>query len=307
MTTFMERNDVIWGEDLYASPSRRAIPPFAETQSDYEIFSGLATRLGVLEPFAEYRDEMQWLEEIYAESRGNALEVGVELPPFDQFWNGDGIAAKGEPRAFPIERFRRDPVRYPLGTPSGKIEFISDAIASFGYPDAPGHPTWLDKNEVLGSARSVRFPLHLISPQPKNKLHSQFDFGRHSRKDKIHEREAIRINPVDAARRHLRDGHVVSVFNDRGACLVGVVITDQIMPGVVQLPTGAWFDPDDGEGSAGLERHGNPNVLTRDQGSSSLAQGPTAHSCLVEIESYDGPLPDMKAFTSPEILAGVDP
>ena len=34
---------------------------------------------------------------------------------------------------------------------------------------------------------------------------------------------------------------------------------------------------------AGLEMNGNPNVLTKDKGTSSLAQGPSAHTCLVEV------------------------
>ena len=45
-----------------------------------------------------------------------------------------------------------------------------------------------------------------------------------------------------------------------------------------------------------LEVHGNPNVLTRDIGSSSLAQGPTAHSCLVEMERFDARPPVNLAF-----------
>ena len=45
--------------------------------------------------------------------------------------------------------------------------------------------------------------------------------------------------------------------------------------------------------------HGNPNVLTRDAGTSTLAQGTSAHSCLVEVEPYDGPLPDLKVFSQP--------
>jgi biotin/methionine sulfoxide reductase len=45
--------------------------------------------------------------------------------------------------------------------------------------------------------------------------------------------------------------------------------------------------------------HGNPNVLTRDVGASTLAQGTSAHSCLVEVERYDGALLEVKAFRQP--------
>ena len=41
-------------------------------------------------------------------------------------------------------------------------------------------------------------------------------------------------------------------------------------------------------GAAGsIELNGNPNVLTRDKGTSKLAQGPSAHTCLVEVELSD--------------------
>jgi biotin/methionine sulfoxide reductase len=47
-----------------------------------------------------------------------------------------------------------------------------------------------------------------------------------------------------------------------------------------------------------LQVHGNPNVLTHHMGTSTLAQGTSAHSCLIEVECYDGPLPDVKRSAS---------
>jgi biotin/methionine sulfoxide reductase len=94
---------------------------------------------------------------------------------------------------------------------------------------------------------------------------------------------------------------VVRIFNDRGACLAGVELTETIRPGVIELATGAWYEPQDYQDPNSLEIHGNPNVLTRDIGTSKLAQGPTAHSCLVEIERYDQPLPEVRSFQQPRI------
>lgn len=72
------------------------------------------------------------------------------------------------------------------------------------------------------------------------------------------------------------------------------------MPGVAVMATGAWFDPPMSAGEP--ERHGNPNVLTRDIGTSRLTQGPSALSALVEIERWDGPLSPTNAFTPPTII-----
>jgi biotin/methionine sulfoxide reductase len=53
----------------------------------------------------------------------------------------------------------------------------------------------------------------------------------------------------------------------------GVALTEDVRPCVVQLSTGAWYDPDPGDPS--FCRHGNPNVLTAGRPSSALSQGTT--------------------------------
>jgi biotin/methionine sulfoxide reductase len=72
------------------------------------------------------------------------------------------------------------------------------------------------------------------------------------------------------------------------------------MPGVIQIATGAWYDPDDT-----ICRNGNPNVLTIDKGTSRLAQGPIAHSCLVEVEEAPDDTPASGIYTPPDIAMRV--
>jgi biotin/methionine sulfoxide reductase len=222
------------------------------------------------------------------------------MPGFDDFWK-DGFFRLPTPTEHQImfAAFRADPDRCPLKTPSGRIEIFSEKIASFGYGDCPGHPVWLEPAEWLGGTSAARHPLHLVSCQPEHRLHGQYDNGGTSKSGKIREREAVWLNPADAAPRGIADGDIVRLFNDRGACLAGAVVTDAVRASVVRLPTGAWYDPDD----SGMCRHGNPNVLTLDKGTSSLAQGPSAHTCLVQVEPWQGPLPEVRAFDPPPILA----
>ena len=73
------------------------------------------------------------------------------------------------------------------------------------------------------------------------------------------------------------------------------------MPSVVQISTGAWFDPLIPGKTGSLDVHGNPNVLTIDKGTSKLAQGPSAMSALVEVELFKDDLPPIKIFTPPEV------
>ena len=72
------------------------------------------------------------------------------------------------------------------------------------------------------------------------------------------------------------------------------------MQGVVNIPTGAWLDTSKSDEISCV--HGNPNVLTLDAGTSKLAQGPSSHTCLVEIEQFKKNAPKIKAFNPPKII-----
>lgn len=298
-TTPAERNDLgVPRGEAHFFAMRRAAEPFGEAKSDHAILAGIARRLGVAEAFTGGLDEMGWIRHLYALSRQRAAAHGLDLPDFDAFWRA-GEVKLPVPATPPLfAAFRADPQAHALPTPSGRIEMFSERIASFGYADCPGHPVWLEPAEWLGGDSARRFPLHLVSNQPATRLHSQYDNGIVSREGKIAGREPVTLHPDDAARRGLRTGDVVRIFNDRGACLAGLVISDQIAPGVARLPTGAWWDPD-----GDLDRHGNPNAVTLDRGASRLSQAPIAHTTLVEIERWNGDAPPVRAFQPPPIAA----
>jgi len=224
------------------------------------------------------------------------------MPDFETFWRAGRVdLSPPEELSTFMAGFRADPVAEPLATPTGKLEIWSDTIAGFGYDDCPGHPRWIEPTEWLGAGLTESYPLHLVSNQPVTRLHSQLDNGIVSRESKIADREAVTIHPDDAVERNIKDGDVVRLFNDRGQCLAGAIISDAVRAGTIQLPTGAWYDPAEPGKIGSLDKHGNANVLTRDVGTSSLAQGPSAHSCLVEVEVFQGTPPPVTAFTPPPI------
>jgi len=300
-TITLEREDIgaAAGDPLLVA-MHRAVAPHGEARDDYDIFAGLAERLGLVEQFTEGRSAREWLRYLY-ESTCRALSArGAEVPNFEQFWEAGELMLPTLPWDGGIVRaFRRDPDAAPLPTPSGRVEIASTTIASFGYEDCLEHPMWLAPSEGAGSPAAARFPLHLVANQPATRLHSQLDFGATSLASKIKGREPVRIHPQDAAARGISDGDIVRLYNDRGACLAGAVLSEALRPGVVQLSTGAWYDPADPTAEKPLCVHGNPNVLTRDAGTSRLAQGCTGQLCLIEIERFEGPLPRVKAFDPP--------
>jgi biotin/methionine sulfoxide reductase len=300
-TTSLERNDVGGSSrDSFVLAMHRAIDPVGGARNDFDIFSALARRLGYESAFTEDRDEMAWCQLVYDQVRASAAAKGVDLPGFQQFWAEGFIELPPPERDYVLfENFRRDPERHPLKTPSGRIEIVSDAVAGFDYADCPAHPTWIPPTEWLGSPAAQTWPFHLVTHQPASRLHSQMDPGPVSRAHKIAEREPVRVSPPDAAQRDIRNGDIVRVFNARGACLAGVVVDPDVMPGVAVMATGAWFDPPAASGEP--ERHGNPNVLTLDIGTSPLAQGSSALTALVEIERWDAPVPAVRVFAPPEL------
>jgi biotin/methionine sulfoxide reductase len=205
-----------------------------------------------------------------------------------------------------FSEFREDPQRSPLITPSGKIEIFSEAVDSFDYDDCPGHPCWIEPDEWLGSTEVSRLPLQLIANNPGTRLHSQLDMGEYSQASKVRRREPLRMHPEDAAIRAVTDGDIVRVFNDRGSCLAGVVISDVIRRGVVQLSTGAWFDPVLIDGAGDVCAHGNPNVLTADVGSSRLSQGCSGQHALVQVEKFMEEPPELSVLAPPAIARDLD-
>ncbi|MDX5309964.1 MAG: molybdopterin-dependent oxidoreductase, partial [Rhodococcus sp. (in: high G+C Gram-positive bacteria)] len=304
-TTSLEREDLsCTRNDPLLVAMHAAAPRFAAARDDYDTFSALAHRLGFGDRFTEGRTARQWLEHLYEQWRGFVLadDARVESPPeFDEFWVRGHVRMRTEDELTLFEEFRADPQRNPLRTPSGRIEIFSADIDGFGYDDCAGHPAWFEPEEWLGGPRAQHYPLHLIANQPKTRLHSQLDHGGVSQASKIRGREPIRMHPADAAARGVAGGDVVRGFNDRGACLAGAVLDDGLMPGVVQLATGAWYDPLDPADPGSMCVHGNPNVLTADVGTSSLARGCTGQHALVQIERFDGDLPPIRAYDPPVI------
>lgn len=307
VTSTLERNDIAVAQlDGWAVAMKQAIDPVGAARDDYAILSEVAARLGFEAAYTEGRDVESWLRELWRRSRQEARHAGHALPSFETFWENGVVRLQGGPeiRRF-LGPFRDNPDANPLKTPSGKIEIYSQTIAGFGAAGIGGHPTWDEPYEWLGNATRVGYPLHLISNQPRTRLHSQLDVGAASQDAKIKGREPMRMHPADATDRGLKDGDVARVHNARGSCLAGVRIDEDVMPGVVELTTGAWYDPADPTLQKGLDSHGNPNVLTADRGTTALSQGPSAHSCLVEVSKFEGDLPEIRVFSAPSFVEAV--
>ena len=256
-TTSMEHADLYrsFGQ-FYFQYADRVIPPQGEARSNWDVFAALARAFGVA-------------TEHYA--RGHDAALGAAL-------------AGGAPHvsAVTLDQLKREksvrlalprpylPFAHGAPTPSGKVEFVSAALAAQGLPALP---TWTPLTE--GPARAdlvTRFPLQCIVPPNRFFLNSSF-----SQSERLRRRQGtptVMLAAEDALRRGIADGDPVRVESPRGAARFTARITDATRPGVAVIE-GIWwhrFHP----GSHGV------NVLTDDR-VADMGGGPAFHSNLVEV------------------------
>ncbi|MGV8937399.1 MAG: molybdopterin-dependent oxidoreductase [Allorhizobium sp.] len=284
-TTSLERNDIGGSSrDPYVFAMPKLIEPVGQARDDFDIFCALSDRLGCRTAFDEGRNEDQWLRHLWEKTETRAQAEGLEAPSFDKLFS-DGFWRVPDPEETEVmlSDYRADPVANPLGTPTGRIELFSRTIKGFAYTDCPPHAAWLEPVEWLG--RAAPDELHLMTNQPAKQLHGQLFpvLGSDTA-------AGVSIHPDDARQRGIRDGQTVRLFNERGVCLATAEVTSVIRQGVLLMSTGAWFSPTDTpEGP--IEQNGNPNVLTADRQTSSLAKACAALSALVRIEPWPA-IPD---------------
>jgi len=261
-----------YGDEVLLMP--KAVEPAGETKSDYQICAEIAGRLDLREAFTEGRTERDWVDAALSSFR----KIHPQLPQLREFETGNaGVHATPVTKpAIAFADFRQDPRRFPLPTPSGKIEIFSAALHAMGRPDQiPAVPKYIQEWESPFGAEARRFPLQVVGHHTLARVHSTM-----SGVDWLEEAFPHRafVNPVDASARAIANGDEIRVFNDRGELTIRCRVTRRIMPGVVAIPQGAWWAPSD----KGLDRGGSVNVLTSERWTP-LAFGNAQHTVMAEL------------------------
>ncbi|WP_321337496.1 molybdopterin-dependent oxidoreductase [Breoghania sp.] len=293
----LERNDLGQVANLILA-AKQVVAPQHKSRPDYEIFSELADRFGVRDAYTDGgKTDIDWAKQFYEDARGRS--TSVEMPPFEEFWAGDGIIEfpEGKGDKVMLAEYREDPLLNPLGTSTGLIEITSPYIAKMNIPDCPAHPTWMEPVEWRKSEEAKDYPLHLVSAHSPHRLHSQMDNTIEGESYKVNGREPMTINSADAKARGLKTGDVARIFNARGQVLAAVVVSDDISAGNVLLHEGAWYDPQEPGVIGTLDKEGSANTLTRDLPlSSGYGQATIAETAIVQVEKFEGEVPDVTAY-----------
>lgn len=232
-TTQLEHFDIhgSYGH-FYVQTNDAAIAPLGEAKSNNDVFRLLAKRLGLEPELFNATDEQLAAE---------ALCPGppTAYPPAHGF---DGID---------VERLRREgPIRLGLpkdyapfaeggfGTASGKCELYSPRLAEQGLDPLPRYTPPAEDPQTRPELAS-RYPLQMVCPPHPEFLNSTFvNIGSLRR---AAGEPTVEMHPADAARRNLRDGQRVRVFNDRGEFQARCVIGESVKPGVV-VTQGIWWN-----------------------------------------------------------------
>lgn len=251
-----EQTDIIgsyWNP--YVQIRQKVLEPAGEVKPENEIYLELLRRLG-------YKDEE--IFKIMPMPDDTSIEAWLEkqLEPFPDL---------------SLERLKKEPViapgheevvfaDYTFKTPSGKIELLSKtAQEKWGVSELP---TYDEPVEFQGN--SDKYPVNLMSPNTKNRIHSQF--GNLNVIKEMDNKPLAIISPVDAKTRNIHEGDRIRIFNDRGEVNVKVKFDIGIRPGSLVLSNGFW-------GQEGA----NPNFLSKGR-ETDMGHGTAFHDNMVEFE-----------------------
>jgi anaerobic selenocysteine-containing dehydrogenase len=252
-----EQTDIIgsyWNPYVQLKP--KIFEPAGEVKPETEIYYLLARRLGY-----SPGEISKWLPEPGDENIQAYLMKRLEAFPelkWEELKAGPVLAPGVEEIAFSGLTFR---------TPSGKIEIRSDeAHLLWGVDPLPTYEELVEGEEK----HKVDYSFQLLSPNTKNRIHSQFgnlDIIRQFAPDPY-----LEMNGSDALEKGISDGDVVKVFNARGEMHVKVKLSFSIRKGCVSYFNGFW-----------LSEGGGPNLFSKGR-ETDMGHGAAFHDTLVAIE-----------------------
>ena len=268
-TTFLEHDDIQGAYGHYfVQRSKKAIEPLGESWSNVRLFGELAQRMGFTEDC--FRDSAEQMIR-------QALAIGLDGRSKNKGMEHISVEDLEEKGHIPLE-FHRDPDGQPfmpytegsLPTPSGKVEFYSEALAAAGQDGLPGY---VPPAESRWTDAAKRYPLELLGRKADNYMNSTFANLDGHRKMEARTSQRLEMHPEDAKARGIADGDGVKVWNDRGEITLTAMVDGAVPRGVVAARLD-WAKLSEG----GV----NINALTSER-LTDIGAAPTFYSVLVEV------------------------
>ena len=276
------------------SIERQAIKPVGEAKSDYEAVGEVAKKLGKYQEYTKGRNLKEVAKAIF-DATGVNKHISWEKLNEVEYWPFP-TAPDWEKDPPGHIKFYQDPVKNPLPTPTGKLEFYSETLAK-AFPDdrerqpipkwIEGGPGWTH-DERLSGERAKKYPLLFMSNHGRWRVHAQcddIDWLREIQTCKVkgydgYMYEPIWIHPSTAAERGIKQGDIVKVFNERGIVLGGAYVTERMIPGVAYMDHGARVDLI----AENIDRGGASDLIAPEKGISKYCWGQATSGFLVQVE-----------------------
>jgi trimethylamine-N-oxide reductase (cytochrome c) len=301
--TYMEVDDIVTNiRQGTMQPNimitEKAIEPIGESKSDAQCVLEVAKQFEGMEmKMTEGKTTADLQKLIWGYMGGEKLVSWEELKE-KQYWIYNTHPDwEDDPPGF--REFYEDPEGHKLNTPTGKLEFYSEALAK-AYPHDKERgpiPRWIEKShnhdERMSSHRAKMFPLLQMSNHGRWRVHAQCDditWTRETPTMKVtgsdgYKYEPCWLNPKEAEKRGIKNGDIVKVFNERGIVLAGAYVTERLRDGVAYMDHGARHDPiKTGE----IERGGAINTITPGAVTSENCVGQIGGGYLVEVQKVSG-------------------
>jgi anaerobic selenocysteine-containing dehydrogenase len=254
-----EQSDIIgsyWNPYVQLKP--KVVEPAGDVKPETEIYYGLAKALG----FADIEilnflpaPNNEAIEEFLKKEVGKFPELDYE-----KLKEGPILANSHEEIAFADMKFN---------TPSGKIELFSAQAKEKWNVDCL--PSYYPPN--IDEGTKAKYPLHFLSPNTKNRIHSQFN---NLKIIQLFSPEPfVEIHPEDAIERKINDAQMVKVFNDNGYFNLIARYNYSIRRKCVAISNGWW-----------ISQGGSTNFLTKGM-MTDMGYGTAFHDTMVEVAKFE--------------------
>ncbi len=248
-----EQSDIIgsyWNPYVQLKP--KILEPAGEVKPETVIYYALAKELGYSEQ--EILNFLPKPGNDYIESYLKNEIKAFDKLDWEKLKNEPLIAPKLENIAFADRKFK---------TPSGKIELVSDdAQKKWKVSSLPTYDALEKEN--------INYPFFLLSPNTKNRIHSQFG-NLNSIKQFAPETSCI-ISAQDAKLKGIKNGDRIRIFNQLGSFFTKAEISFGLKPGCIVYYNGWW-----------IQEGGSPNQLTTGK-ETDMGFGTAFHDTQVQFE-----------------------
>ncbi len=254
--TMFEQSDIIssyWNP--YVQLRQKVIDPIGEVKPETEIYYLLAKKMG------------------FSDSE---IEKNIPSPSDESIENWLSEQIKPWPE-ISIEKLKEGPVLTPVlqeiafsdfkfTTPSCKIELYSEtAQEKWRVNPLPSYEKTAERKDTVEN-----YPFNLMSPNTKNRIHSQF--GNLESIKLVDPEPFATINLGDAEKKGIKEDDFIRVFNDRGELNIKVKIDASLRPGNIVIVNGYWHE----EGAC-------PNILSKGR-ETDMGHGTAFHDNMVDYE-----------------------